>query len=175
MLKSLVFGVALVAAPLAAQAVTIGGSATQANTNLSVGEIWSGNAISESGDLNIATAWKFTALEDLRITGTGSVNGVSAFVQPIRVSYSTDGTVGGITESFAFSPVINDTQSYALTAKQLGLGEMIYVLVEYAGALQADADIDFRLQTTAVPVPAAGLLFLSALAGMGFLARRKTA
>ena len=71
--------------------------------------------------------------------------------------------------------MINDTQSYALTAKQLGVGEMIYVLVEYAGAVQADADIDFRLQTTAVPVPAAGLLFLSALAGMGFLARRKTA
>lgn len=175
MLKPLAFGVALVAAPLAAQAVTIGGSATQANTDLSIGQIWSGNAISDLGDVNIAEAWKFTALEDLRIVGTGTVNGVSAFVQPIRVSYSTDGTVGGITESFAFSPVVFDTQSYLLTPTLLNAGEMIYVLIEYAGALEADADIDFRLTTTAVPVPAAGLLFLSALAGMGFLARRKTA
>lgn len=175
MLKSLAFGVALVAAPLAAQAVTIAGSATQANTNLSVGEIWSGNAITESGDVNIAEAWKFTALEDLRIEGTGTVNGFSAFVQPIRVSYSSDGTVGGITESFTLSAVVNDTQSYLLTPTLLNAGEMIYILIEYAGALQPDADIDFRLATTAVPVPAAGLLFLSALAGMGFLARRKTA
>lgn len=175
MLKSLALGVALVAAPLAAQAVTIGGSATQANTDLSVGQIWSGNVITEMGDVDIVEAWKFTALEDLRIQGTGTVNGVAAFVQPVRVSYSTDGTVGGITESFAFSPVVNDTQSYLLTPTLLDAGDMIFILIEYAGALQPDADIDFRLTTTAVPVPAAGLLFLTALAGMGFLARRKTA
>jgi len=55
----------------------------------------------------------------------------------------------------------------------LASGDMFYVLVEYAGAIEEDADIDFRLTATAVPLPGAGLMFITALAGMGFLARRR--
>lgn len=172
LVKSLITAAALALAPALAGAVTVDGSFNQpGNNDLFVGTIGSGNAISSVGDGFTSVAWKFTAQEDLRVSGTGTVNGVSAFIQPIEVSYSADGVTPGT--PFAFSILVNDTQSYLLPSLLLAPGDMFYILVEYAGALKPEADIDFRLTATAVPLPGAGLMFITALAGMGFLARRR--
>jgi len=172
LVKSLITAAALTMAPALAGAVTISGSFNQpGNNDLFVGTIGSGNVITSAGDVFTSVAWKFTAQEDLRVSGTGTVNGVSAFIQPIEVSYSADGVTHGAI--FPFSITVNDSQSYLLPSLLLASGDMFYVLVEYAGAIEEDADIDFRLTATAVPLPGAGLMFITALAGMGFLARRR--
>lgn len=172
LVKSLITAAALAMAPALAGAVTVDGSFSQpGNNDLFVGTIGSGNAISDAGDGFTSVAWMFTAQEDLRVHGTGTVNGVSAFIQPIEVSYSSDGVTPGTL--FALSPIENDTQSYLLPSLLLAPGDVFYVLIEYAGAIESDADIDFRLTATAVPLPGAGLMFITALAGMGFLARRR--
>lgn len=173
LVKSLITAAALALAPALAGAVTVGGSFNQpGNNDLFVGTIGSGNAISDAGDGFTSVAWMFTAQEDLRVSGTGTVNGVSAFIQPIEVSYSADGVTQGV-PLFTFSAIENDTQSYLLPSLLLAPGDIFYVLIEYAGAIESDADIDFRLTATAVPLPGAGLMFITALAGMGFLARRR--
>lgn len=172
LVKSLITAAALALAPVLAGAVTVDGSFNQpGNNDLFAGTIGSGNAITDAGDGFTSVAWMFTAKEDLKISGTGTVNGVSAFILPIEVSYSVDGVTPGAI--FPFSAVMGDTQSYLLPSLLLDAGDIIYVLVEYAGAIESDADVDFRLTATAVPLPGAGLMFITALAGMGFLARRR--
>lgn len=175
-LKAVTLGAAFLVAPMAAGAATVTGSFVQANTDLSANPtptvVGNGNLIADAGDLAVSEAWKFTALGPLRLGGTGTVNGFSAFEQPLTVSYSTDGGAGGVFATAAFGPVFADTQGFLLPSITLAAGDEVYVLVEYVGASESFADIDFRLSTTVVPVPAAGLMLMSALLGVALLRRR---
>lgn len=170
-IKTLVLSAALAAAPFMAGAVTVSG-AFGLDTLVAPGDVVGGNVSSTAGDGFTRSAAKLTAASAVSVSGTGTINGLSGFTAPVNVGFSTDGLT--FSDLFTIVPA-GDTASYDIPALALGPGEMIYILAEYAGASQDNADIDFRARVAPVPLPAAGWLLAASLAGVGFLSRKRRA
>lgn len=92
----------------------------------------------------------------------------AAFTDGVDISFGTFSTfiAQGVTDGFETTILLAANSSTDLV---LDFGAVVE-----KGAEGGSADIDFALEAAAVPVPAAGLMLLGALGGLGVLRRRKS-
>ena len=174
-LKSLVLGLAVSLAPLAAGAVTLTGIFATSPTAVVVNDSVGGSVISEQGDGPTLSSAELVngGATSVSIGGTGTINGLSRFISPISVGYSLD----GLTFASLFAVIagmVPDTASYLITPFTLAPGESVFLLAEYAGATRSFGTIDFAVDVAPIPLPAGAWMLLGGLAGLGMLARRRS-
>lgn len=176
--KALVAGLALLAAaPFSAGAVTV----------TDAGVVFSG--MNDNGDLGSFAAGggadtlaiKFTAGETLLfgagVTGVGTIpptmpNDLETITFGISLIGPMDMTVSDTLGNFMFS-LQAVTGNGVTTPIEIASGDMFWLVVNSTGPIN-DVDVDFTWSTVAVPLPAAGWMFLSGLAGIAVLARRRS-
>ncbi|WP_371158429.1 VPLPA-CTERM sorting domain-containing protein [Jannaschia sp. 2305UL9-9] len=165
-----------------AASVAVAGAAASAAT------LTSGGALNIGDDASIATniaptsssvGYTFTALEDMRVndfisvSATGNQSGAS--IAQLTFGY-TGASINDITGATLDSTIIlpGSTTAFGggtLPGFILRTGESFTFEFQNGSASTVAATMNFT--TAAVPLPAGGLLLLTALAGAGAVARRK--
>jgi len=171
-IKAVGLAAAMVVAPLAASAATVvpGGSYDL----LADAYTFDGNFdIGASGDVYTFsftnTSSKGAAVTlvgfDVRQTTAAFTGGASLQAGPLTFAFDQDDTNGA--ESGTFKVASGDTIDLVLT-----FGDVVD-----AGIMngKGQAQVGFDIEAAVVPVPAAGLLLLTAIGGLGLARRRKTA
>jgi hypothetical protein len=159
--KSILAAVALILAPLAANAVTI---PTNGSANVVVGDVAIGSFTAP-----LASPVSFTVIADeaMRVNGQATELKVSGFAAPTELLYGRTGFEVAITPEF-----VGTNASYVLPSIQLAKGESVTTIFTFAG-IDLGSGGQVSIETALVPLPAAGWMLISALGGMGILARRR--
>jgi hypothetical protein len=177
-LKALVVAAIAVAAPLAANAVTFNGSFNPAPPGPATPTLahnidnggFQGDSIMRLDAVDVAGGsftWTFTATQDLKVRGVGTLR-QPGFITTPSVSYN-----GG---AVALVPGVAETDTFAFPTVALTAGDSVTVTLAWAGFTGTGADsstFTYDIQTSPIPLPAAGWMLVSAIGGMGFLARRR--
>jgi hypothetical protein len=166
---ALVAGVVGFSAP--AQALTISGFGITPNTTefLSLGDVFAAEVRGDAGDPGGSFYLGFEATEHLVAVETNTFNPLTGFVDPF-IEWNTASDGSGTTLAS-----LNTTQLTAggLTTMVLNFlpGDTRFLIISWGGILKNHSNWDVRVE--AIPLPAGLLLFLSGLAGIGFLGRYK--
>jgi hypothetical protein len=174
--RTIVAAVILAVAPIVANATTVVNMGNlfkktynAGNINLAADDyVFGANIIGGKGGFTAntyVTPYKSTGL---------STAIISFFVKGSRFT-SLTGSWGG--NAFTFNQVVNPLTN---AVSYVGSASVIYAQAGLAGAQlfkvnwTGGNDITFQVSLSAVPVPAAGLLMLGALGGLGAVARRRS-
>ncbi len=134
------------------------------NTNVS-GEMNNGT------DLDGGTIWfRFvSSVAGLFAVNTSTTNDANSY-EDLRISWCADADASGCIGELAFieEPVSGVKMSTYFAAA----GEVQWLVATWSGVTGTNNNLDFKVTTT-VPVPAAGLLLLAGLGGLGAMKRRK--
>ena len=154
-----------------AQAVTINGFGMAPNSTalLSIGDVFAaevrGDAIDGAGSFFLG----FTATSNLVTVETNTLNPLDGFVDPF-IQWNTAADGSGTTLASLDGATLNGGGLTTLVLNILA-GDTRYLIVSWADITENLSNWDVRVE--AVPLPAGLLLFLSGLAGIGFLGRYK--
>ncbi|MDR6267661.1 VPLPA-CTERM sorting domain-containing protein [Roseobacter sp. N2S] len=165
-LKSLICAIAFVLAPLSANAATITEGASH---DILSAPVFLGNADSGVGGVGSFIAGFYSSVDPTVGDFTAAVTGghVSAF--------------DTLTISWLASDMSTVLNSVIVTAGLNGLATTFtapnltqYLQLSWGAGTISDANVNFDVVGT-IPLPAGGLLLLTALGGLGFARRRKQA
>ncbi len=153
----------------------VGGSSnhTHASNLIDNGTSLSGNLNSGASSDGGGISFRFTsAIAGLFAVSTNTTNLGGAF-QDLRISWcASEGGPGAITcvgeEAFIEEPV----GGASLVANFMNAGDVKYLVATWSSVVGVDQNLDFKV-VGQVPVPAAGLLLLAGLGGLGAMKRRK--
>lgn len=162
--RSILAAVALMLAPLAASAVTI---PPNGSNNGGVGIVASGEFLENLATWTSPVTFEFVADETLRVGGQATALQASGFTG-FSLSYGRTGSLSVLTPEFSGTNI-----SYVLPSIDLAAGESITVSFNFASIAEGSGG-QFSVSTTAVPLPAAAWMLITALGGMGLLARRRS-
>lgn len=159
------------AASAPAEAITINGfgMAPNSTTLLSIGDVFGAEVRGSEADGAGSFFLGFTATTDLVTVETNTLNPLDGFVDPF-IQWNTAANGSGTTLAFLDSATLTGG---GLTTMVLNIlaGDTRYLIVSWADIAENLSNWDVRVE--AVPLPAGLLLFLSGLAGIGFLGRYK--
>ncbi len=134
---------------------------------IDLGDIFTIEIDGNASDGGGFASFGFTASNELVAIDTNSVNPVSGF-ENARVEWNSaaDGT-GTVFAS------LNNAQTVAGAALSTGfaLNETKFLIARWDNVIANKSNFDLRVE--AVPLPASLVLFISALGGMGLIARRR--
>lgn len=165
MLKSMIAAIVMIFAPLAASAVTV---APNGSALVSIGDVIDGQFLESQGFASPVT-FTVEATEAMSLrAGSATMLRIGSWTDPV-LKFGKTGSEVIVTGSDA-----NGNRGFSLPTIILAAGETATVIFEFTG-LGAGTGGQVSFLTAAVPLPAAGWMLISALAGMGFLARRRAA
>lgn len=173
-ITTIIAGFLLALAPTLAGAVTIiGGNIVEGQTLVGAGPVFpSTTPVSVAFTNNDTKALKIFA------TASGSGN-TKADLEQIEFGLSPDlddTTVSNVFTSFSINGGVASGSGSAGVLAQVNPGVTFYLVFEDAGLLPCcGVATTYSVTATAVPLPAAGWMLVSAVAGLGLLGRRKTA
>lgn len=177
-LGALAVGVALVLSPMKVDAATVtpglgnpveGGGTT--NT-IGIGNVFT---MEIAGDYPDAAAgsfvWSFTANERLIALETNSLNPNNGFAgAKVEWNSASDGS-GTVFGSISGSAL---TSGDALVT-EFALNEEKFLIASWTSVTAKGSNFDLRVDATPIPLPAGGLLLLTALGGVAALRRKRKA
>jgi hypothetical protein len=110
--------------------------------------------------------FEVVANEAMRISGQATALNVAGFTG-LSIFYGKTGSEVAVAPEF-----LGANGSFVLKSIQLAAGEAVSVIFNFA-SIGAGSGGQVSFQTSVVPLPAAGWMLISALGGMGLLARRR--
>lgn len=178
--KHLVIAAVLALTPVYAGAVTYNGSFNAGGVLDTTHDIdgmgFQGDSIIRASVADAGAAfsetWTFTALESLIVGGEGTVRGASRLTN-LGIFFN------GI--AVALAAGVGDTLTFILPGQPASSGDSVDLTVawdNFVGQGNDSSTITFDLVTSPdvapIPLPAAGWMLISAIAGLGILNRRRT-
>lgn len=157
---------ALAAAPAFAL-VTVSGALDTA-TSISDGDILTANILFDGDEVGTDPAdivFEVVAAQDLTLTGSSTINPANGFLNA-TLKISVDGKELVNLDESGLNGMAN---TFFVEA-----GSLISIVAGWDEITQAESDFDVRL-TAETPLPAAGLVFLTGLAGAAAARRKKKA
>jgi hypothetical protein len=165
-IKMIAAAAALAIAPAVAGAVVIPNDST-AMVGVGEGINADGGFVPASSPAG-STFWGIEATEVLKLT-----NGMYTFLNAASVmDEKVTIEINDVMVDMFTPSMMGSLDNYVLAS-----GDVLEVIFSWSGSTASPqlGNFDFTYLTTPIPLPAAGWMFLSALAGMGFLARRRAA
>lgn len=156
----------------ATSAIALAGAAAASTvTALSVDDFAINGGLTDAGE---TLSFTFTASEALRVQNFVSVSsvGLSGGADLALVTFGIEGAfnISETYDAFAVNGATTQADS-SLPGFDLAAGETFTVFFEYGDGV-APTSHQFSFATTAVPLPAGGLLLLTALGGFAALRRK---
>lgn len=171
---TIVAGLAAFAAPSHAATITpdpvtlnIGGG----DNLLSLFDTWLINITGQDESGSDSMVLKVVASTALQALTTNTLNLPTGFHDP-KIQWNSEFNGSGTVFDSLTSAQLNSGMTTTMLVSFMS-GEAKYLIAEWEGIGPGRNNWDIRIEATAVPLPAGLLLFLSGLAGIGFLGRYK--
>lgn len=142
-------------------------------TSISAGDTFTMNVTAPNGDGAGSVSYGFTASAGAVYAFNVSTDNPNGSFADLVISWTENQDGTGTTFDSISGGEIDGAHLLTTT---IGNGETKYLFASWSGVNSSpfgEADVDFNVAATTVPVPAGGLLLISALGGVAAMRRRK--